>query len=118
MVRPPRYALLVCVTALVLIVRPISLDAEIVRPNHDLTYQLTARKERLSWLIRFINDNGALAKVSVMFDLLVITMECFAGAPVNVGTDSYDLSRCLKEVVNAWRPTLKSSMHATNFGSD
>lgn len=43
----------------------ISSDAEIVRPNHDLTYQLTARKERLSWLIRFINDNGALGKVSV-----------------------------------------------------
>ncbi|KAF8136731.1 hypothetical protein EV363DRAFT_1395817 [Boletus edulis] len=39
-------------------------DAEIVRPNHDLTYQLTARKERLSWLIKFINDNGALGKMS------------------------------------------------------
>ncbi|KAF9227508.1 hypothetical protein BS17DRAFT_746046 [Gyrodon lividus] len=39
-------------------------DAEIVRPNHDLTCQLTARKERLSWLIRFINDNGALGKMS------------------------------------------------------
>ncbi|KIM58886.1 hypothetical protein SCLCIDRAFT_127429 [Scleroderma citrinum Foug A] len=39
-------------------------DPEIVRPNHDLTAQLTARKERLSWLIGFINDNGALAKMS------------------------------------------------------
>ncbi|KIJ69004.1 hypothetical protein HYDPIDRAFT_172503 [Hydnomerulius pinastri MD-312] len=42
----------------------ITSDAEIVRPNHDLTCQLTARKERLSWLIRFINDNGALGKMS------------------------------------------------------
>ncbi|KAL4077069.1 hypothetical protein V8B97DRAFT_1378901 [Scleroderma yunnanense] len=39
-------------------------DPEIVRPNHDLTAQLTARKERLSWLIGFINDNGALGKMS------------------------------------------------------
>jgi len=39
-------------------------DPEIVRPNHDLTAQLTARKERLGWLIGFINDNGALAKAS------------------------------------------------------
>jgi hypothetical protein len=43
----------------------ITSDAEIVRPNHDLTCQLMARKERLSWLIKFINDNGALGKVSV-----------------------------------------------------
>ncbi|KAG9318812.1 Non-repetitive/WGA-negative nucleoporin C-terminal-domain-containing protein [Chiua virens] len=42
----------------------IASDAEIVRANHDLTYQITARKERLSWLIRFINDNGALGKMS------------------------------------------------------
>lgn len=40
------------------------IDAEIVRPNHDLSAQLTARKERLSWLIMFINDNGALRKAS------------------------------------------------------
>ncbi|KIK91679.1 hypothetical protein PAXRUDRAFT_830622 [Paxillus rubicundulus Ve08.2h10] len=39
-------------------------DAEIVRPNHDLTCQLMGRKERLSWLIKFINDNGALGKMS------------------------------------------------------
>ncbi|KAF8843579.1 hypothetical protein BDN67DRAFT_964047 [Paxillus ammoniavirescens] len=39
-------------------------DVEIVRPNHDLTCQLMARKERLSWLIKFINDNGALGKMS------------------------------------------------------
>ncbi|KAH7889197.1 hypothetical protein F5I97DRAFT_483446 [Phlebopus sp. FC_14] len=42
----------------------IASDSEIVRPNHDLSSQLTARKERLSWLIRFINDNGALGKMS------------------------------------------------------
>ncbi|KAH7921734.1 hypothetical protein BV22DRAFT_1095926 [Leucogyrophana mollusca] len=39
-------------------------DPEIVRPNHDLTSQLTGRKDRLSWLVRFINDNAALGKMS------------------------------------------------------
>jgi nuclear pore complex protein Nup133 len=39
-------------------------DPEIIRPNHDLTSQLTSRKDRLSWLIRFINDNAALGKMS------------------------------------------------------
>ncbi|KAG2078254.1 hypothetical protein BDR04DRAFT_1088016 [Suillus decipiens] len=39
-------------------------DPEIIRPNHDLTSQLSSRKDRLSWLIRFINDNAALGKMS------------------------------------------------------
>ncbi|KAG2157173.1 hypothetical protein DEU56DRAFT_7542 [Suillus clintonianus] len=39
-------------------------DPEIIRPNHDLTSQLTSRKDRLSWLIRFINDNSALGKMA------------------------------------------------------
>lgn len=38
-------------------------DPELVRPNHDLQVQLTIRKERLSFLIKFINDNAALTKV-------------------------------------------------------
>ncbi len=38
-------------------------DGAIVRPNHDLQTQLTGRKERLSFLIKFINDNGVLTKV-------------------------------------------------------
>ncbi|KAF7967089.1 hypothetical protein HWV62_35891 [Athelia sp. TMB] len=39
-------------------------DSEVVRPNHDLGAQLSGRKDRLSWLIRFINDNAVLGKVS------------------------------------------------------
>ncbi|EGO21494.1 hypothetical protein SERLADRAFT_451525, partial [Serpula lacrymans var. lacrymans S7.9] len=39
-------------------------EPEIIRPNHDLTSQLSERKGRLSWLIRFINDNGGLTKMS------------------------------------------------------
>ncbi|KAF8077905.1 hypothetical protein FPV67DRAFT_1405325 [Lyophyllum atratum] len=39
-------------------------DSEVVQRNHDLGAQLTERKERLSWLIRFINDNAALTKMS------------------------------------------------------
>lgn len=39
------------------------IDPEVVRPNHDLSAQLAHRKERLSFLIKFINDNGVLTKV-------------------------------------------------------
>ncbi|KAG6866953.1 hypothetical protein C0991_003869 [Blastosporella zonata] len=39
-------------------------DPDIIQKNHDLGAQLTERKERLSWLIRFINDNAVLAKIS------------------------------------------------------
>ncbi|KAJ7111560.1 hypothetical protein C8R43DRAFT_1091558 [Mycena crocata] len=39
-------------------------DPEVVRSNPDLTAQLTSRKERLSWLIHFINDNAVLGKMS------------------------------------------------------
>ncbi|KAF7363465.1 Methyltransferase type 11 [Mycena sanguinolenta] len=37
-------------------------DPEVVRSNPDLSAQLTGRKERLSWLIHFINDNAVLLK--------------------------------------------------------
>ena len=41
------------------------MDSEqgIVRPSHDLQTQMSIRKERLSFLIKFINDNGVLPKV-------------------------------------------------------
>ncbi|KAF9013861.1 hypothetical protein BDQ17DRAFT_1320576 [Cyathus striatus] len=39
-------------------------DPEVVRRNHDLSSQLTGRKERLSWLIQFINDNAVLGKMA------------------------------------------------------
>lgn len=39
-------------------------DLSVVKPNHDLQAQLTHRKERLSFLIKFINDNGVLTKVT------------------------------------------------------
>ena len=38
-------------------------DPELIRKNHDLSAQLTERKERLSWLIKFLNDNMVLVKV-------------------------------------------------------
>ena len=41
-----------------------NLDREVVRTHHDLHAQMTGRKERLSFLIKFINDNSALNKVS------------------------------------------------------
>ncbi|KAI0670336.1 Non-repetitive/WGA-negative nucleoporin C-terminal-domain-containing protein [Trametes maxima] len=39
-------------------------DTEVVRAHHDLHAQMTGRKDRLSFLIKFINDNSALAKMS------------------------------------------------------
>jgi nuclear pore complex protein Nup133 len=44
-------------------------DPQIVRSNHDLHAQLTARQEKLEYLIRFINDNGALGKVGLIFSV-------------------------------------------------
>lgn len=39
-------------------------DHLVVQPNDDLTSQMTTRKERLSFLIKFINENGVLGKIS------------------------------------------------------
>lgn len=42
-------------------------DNLVVRPNNDLTSQMTGRKDRLSFLIQFINENGVLGKVGSIF---------------------------------------------------
>ncbi|KAJ3847514.1 hypothetical protein EV368DRAFT_76646 [Lentinula lateritia] len=39
-------------------------DPELMRGNQDLSSQLKIRKERLAWLIQFINENTALIKMS------------------------------------------------------
>ncbi|KAJ3533367.1 hypothetical protein NM688_g7291 [Phlebia brevispora] len=39
-------------------------DGSIIRPNPDLQAQMSGRKDRLSFLIKFINDNGVLTKMS------------------------------------------------------
>ncbi|KAG2020222.1 methyltransferase type 11 [Coprinopsis cinerea AmutBmut pab1-1] len=39
-------------------------DPEVVRRNHDLTAQLNGRRDRLNWLIGFINENLVLGKMS------------------------------------------------------
>lgn len=39
-------------------------DPEVVRRNHDLTAQLNSRKDRLNWLIGFINENLVRGKMS------------------------------------------------------
>ncbi|KAK0204765.1 hypothetical protein DFS33DRAFT_1322617 [Desarmillaria ectypa] len=39
-------------------------DPILVQRNHDLNAHLTSRKERLSFLIHFINDNAVLGKIS------------------------------------------------------
>jgi len=42
------------------------LDSEIIRPNHDLNAHMMGRKDKLIFLIKFINDNAALSKVGVV----------------------------------------------------
>ncbi|KAI0302174.1 Non-repetitive/WGA-negative nucleoporin C-terminal-domain-containing protein [Russula brevipes] len=39
-------------------------DGTVIRPNNDLTVQLNSRKEKVSFLIKFINENGVLGKMS------------------------------------------------------
>lgn len=49
-----------------------SLDSEIIRPNHDLNAHMMGRKDKLNFLIKFINDNAALSKV------MVIGLDCIS----------------------------------------
>jgi nuclear pore complex protein Nup133 len=44
----------------------LSSDIEIIRANPDLNRQIVERRERLRFLIGFINENGALGKVSLL----------------------------------------------------
>ncbi|KAI9509614.1 Non-repetitive/WGA-negative nucleoporin C-terminal-domain-containing protein [Russula earlei] len=39
-------------------------DNAVMRLNNDLTVQLNSRKEKISFLIKFINENGVLGKMS------------------------------------------------------
>ena len=43
-----------------------AVDPEVVRAHHDLTAQMSGRKDRLSFLIKFINDNSVLTKVDLV----------------------------------------------------
>lgn len=52
-------------------------DNLVVRPNNDLTSQMTGRKDRLSFLIQFINENGVLGKVgSIFFAICSLSTDC------------------------------------------
>ena len=42
----------------------LSSDTELVQENLDMTSQIKERKDRLMFLIGFINENGALGKVN------------------------------------------------------
>jgi hypothetical protein len=44
-----------------------NVDSTVIRPNNDLTVQLNSRKEKISFLIKFINENGVLGKVCVSY---------------------------------------------------
>ena len=40
------------------------IGSKVVRPNLDLSAQITHRRERLQFLIEFINENAVLTKMS------------------------------------------------------
>ncbi|KAI0035097.1 hypothetical protein K488DRAFT_44136 [Vararia minispora EC-137] len=42
-------------------------DFELVKDSNDISSQIATRKERLSFLIKFINENGVLGKVGHVF---------------------------------------------------
>ena len=42
-------------------------DSTVIKPNNDLTVQLNSRKEKISFLIKFINENGVLGKVCILY---------------------------------------------------
>ena len=43
-----------------------NVDSTVIRSNNDLTVQLNIRKEKISFLIKFINENGVLSKVNAL----------------------------------------------------
>lgn len=67
---------------------------------------MAGRKERLSFLIKFINDNAALTKVGWVY---VVEYGCA------VDTDGSD-NRCLREADNDLRRMPRSYMQPINYG--
>lgn len=79
-----------------------SADPAVIRPNNDLTVQLTSRKEKISFLIKFINENGVIGKVGV----LLLTPICFFIL----------LYRCPSAAANASQLMQKNSTLLNNYG--
>ena len=79
------------------------LDTEIIRPNHDLNAHMMGRKDKLDFLIKFINDNAALSKVQV------ILLQCLypSGSVVD---------RCPNPAASAFLQTQKNSTLLTKSG--
>ena len=74
------------------------LDQDVVNNSHDLTLQMTGRKERLSWLIGFINENAVLVKVSPLildFAARAITAWC----DIDVAEESAAASNRRRETI-------------------
>ena len=61
-----------------------TVDSTVIRANNDLTVQLNSRKEKISFLIKFINENGVLSKVSA----LVFTSRSFSNFRPDVPAQS------------------------------
>lgn len=82
-------------------------EVGVVRPNHDLHSQMNSRKERLSFLIKFINDNGVLTKVWFSIWKLWQDLEY----PIFA-------RRCHRGVVSVWQQMQRNYMLLISFGFD
>lgn len=83
-------------------IKTVSPDPEVIRPNHDINAQMMGRKGKLSFLIKFINDNAALNKVSVA-----------VGRTFN---DNLLASRCPNRADNGWLRMRRSYTLLTSYG--
>lgn len=78
-------------------------DTAVIRPNNDLTVQLTSRKEKISFLIKFINENGVIGKVGVL-----IVVAC--------GSALRSLYRCPSAVASASQLMQKNFTLLNSYG--
>ena len=70
-------------------------DPDLVRRNHDLSAQLGSRKERVGWLIRFINDNAVLEKVWFTFkSSFFLSQQMSQTSRQQIATDAEKLEAC------------------------
>jgi nuclear pore complex protein Nup133 len=78
------------------------IDPEVVRKQHDLTAQLTGRKERLSWLIKFLNENMVVVKVQQSFlqATFFATDSLTCRCPIGVGRNLQQMRRNYTQDIN------------------
>ncbi|PPR00501.1 hypothetical protein CVT24_005524 [Panaeolus cyanescens] len=92
-------------------------DPDVVRQSPDMNAQLTGRKERLSWLIGFINENAVLGKMSqrtrqqIAMDAEKLYAAHQLWLSYNQFLSSPSTSGVLKEAVSAYMTDIHAPVH-------